>query len=145
MIYLKFIYFSAGTVGQSPMAETNQSLSDRCVDLAQEYKSVYNDWTMASLTQSFFAVLYFCIFLIGSTSNFFVIASVARRKSLQTVRNLFIVNLSISDTIVSLTSTIITPVTAMTKTWIFGPLLCLVDNQRGLICFSLLKEHGTLK
>ncbi|KAI6243969.1 Neuropeptide receptor 10 [Aphelenchoides fujianensis] len=81
----------------------------------------------------------FC-FSLGVLGNSLVIASVYRHKSLQSTRNIFIVSLSCSDIIVSLVSSVFTPISAFTKIWLFGKALCrLVPVIQGTsLCFSTL-------
>ncbi|KAH7728281.1 npr-1 [Aphelenchoides avenae] len=89
---------------------------------------------------SIFAVVYTLIITLGVVGNTLVVVSVRRHKSLQSVRNIFIVSLSCSDIVVSLLSGIITPTTAFTKIWLFGHALCrLVPLIQGSsLCFSTL-------
>uniref|UniRef100_A0A1I8AL79 G_PROTEIN_RECEP_F1_2 domain-containing protein n=1 Tax=Steinernema glaseri TaxID=37863 RepID=A0A1I8AL79_9BILA len=78
--------------------------------------------------------------LLGVIGNMLVVISVWRHKSLQSVRNMFIVSLSISDIVISVVSGSITPITAFTKVWLFGVQLCyLVPLIQGAsLCFSTL-------
>uniref|UniRef100_A0A914YHG1 G-protein coupled receptors family 1 profile domain-containing protein n=1 Tax=Panagrolaimus superbus TaxID=310955 RepID=A0A914YHG1_9BILA len=73
---------------------------------------------------SIFAVIYSLIVTLGILGNTLVILSVMRHRSLQSVRNMFIVSLSCSDIVVSIVSGTITPISAFTKVWIFGGALC---------------------
>uniref|UniRef100_A0A0R3S597 G_PROTEIN_RECEP_F1_2 domain-containing protein n=1 Tax=Elaeophora elaphi TaxID=1147741 RepID=A0A0R3S597_9BILA len=77
---------------------------------------------------------------LGVLGNTLVVLSVIRHKSLQSVRNLFIISLSITDIVISIVSGTITPITAFNKVWIFGELLCyLVPFIQGAsLCFSTL-------
>jgi hypothetical protein len=51
----------------------------------------------SKLTIAVLGVIYSFIFLIGITGNSLVVYVVCRKKSMQTVTNLFIVNLALSD------------------------------------------------
>ena len=53
-----------------------------------------------------------------------VIYATVYHRSLQTVQNIFIVNLAIADVIVCLLSIPLTPVTTIAKQWYFGSTLC---------------------
>ncbi|VDN05686.1 unnamed protein product, partial [Thelazia callipaeda] len=77
---------------------------------------------------------------LGVLGNSLVIISVIRYKSLQSVRNIFIVSLSVSDIVISVVSGTITPITAFTKIWLFGELLCYFVPfiQGASLCFSTL-------
>lgn len=61
---------------------------------------------------------------LGVLGNTLVVLSVIRHKSLQSVRNIFIVSLSVTDIVISVVSGSITPITAFTKIWLFGEFLC---------------------
>jgi neuropeptide Y receptor len=80
------------------------------------------------------------LFRLGVAGNALVVISVGRHKTLQSVRNIFIVSLSISDIIVSLVSGSITPISAFSKNWIFGGTLCKIVPllQGSSLCFSTL-------
>nr|CAD2198289.1 unnamed protein product [Meloidogyne enterolobii] len=88
----------------------------------------------------FFAFLYSAIVLTSLLGNLLVILSVCQYRSLQSVRNLFIVSLSVSDIVISVVSGTITPIVAFTKIWPFGQLLCKwVPVIQGVsLCFSTL-------
>ncbi|KAL7073079.1 hypothetical protein ACQ4LE_007779 [Meloidogyne hapla] len=88
----------------------------------------------------FFAFLYSAIVLTSLLGNLLVILSVCQYRSLQSVRNLFIVSLSVSDIVICVVSGTITPIVAFTKIWPFGELLCKwVPVIQGVsLCFSTL-------
>jgi hypothetical protein len=71
-----------------------------------------------------FGTLYSLIFIIGLILNSAVILAVIRNRRLQSARNMFLLNLMISDIILCLTSVPITPIAVVTKRWIFGSILC---------------------
>ncbi|GMT30216.1 hypothetical protein PFISCL1PPCAC_21513, partial [Pristionchus fissidentatus] len=68
--------------------------------------------------------LYISVFVLGLAGNLGLIFATLRHKSLQTVQNIFIVNLGISDVILCLLSIPLTPVTHIVKEWFFGEILC---------------------
>ncbi|PAV75048.1 hypothetical protein WR25_06372 [Diploscapter pachys] len=70
------------------------------------------------------ATLYTLVFIISLAGNLGVIYATVYHRSLQTVQNIFIVNLAISDVIVCLLSIPLTPVTTIAKQWYFGSTLC---------------------
>lgn len=53
-----------------------------------------------------------------------MVVSVCKHRSLQSVRNIFIVSLSCSDIVVCIVSGSVTPITAFSKIWLFGSTLC---------------------
>lgn len=68
-----------------------------------------------------FLGIFFSLALLGNTA---VVIVVCRNSQLRSVRNLFIVSLSVSDIVVSLVSGTVTPISAFNKTWPFGEYLC---------------------
>ncbi|TMS38753.1 hypothetical protein L596_005405 [Steinernema carpocapsae] len=72
----------------------------------------------------FFAILYFNLFVLGIVGNVLIVILTLRHRHLQTVQNIFILNLAISDVIMCLLSLPFTPVTNIYKTWLFGQIIC---------------------
>ncbi|KAI6205592.1 Neuropeptide receptor 10 [Aphelenchoides besseyi] len=120
--------------------EGNDSSTETCVNIREYLWSQQHDLTSLPSTMAIFFLLYTCIITLGVLGNSLVIASVVRHKSLQSTRNVFIVSLSCSDIVVSLVSSVFTPISAFTKIWIFGKSLCkLVPVIQGTsLCFSTL-------
>nr|QVK45910.1 G protein-coupled receptor [Proales similis] len=79
------------------------------------------------------ATLYTLIFVIGIAGNSLVIYVVSRRKSMQTVTNLFIMNLALSDILMCLLAVPFTPIAYFQDHWILGRFLChLVSYSTGI-------------
>ena len=70
-----------------------------------------------------FIVLYCVIFLVGIAGNSLVLHVVARNRAMQTITNLFITNLAVSDIMMCLLAVPFTPASAMLQSWIFGETL----------------------
>uniref|UniRef100_A0A914V301 G-protein coupled receptors family 1 profile domain-containing protein n=1 Tax=Plectus sambesii TaxID=2011161 RepID=A0A914V301_9BILA len=91
-----------------------------CTEFADAYKDPTNNtWVVV-----FFAVVYVLIFILGGGGNAVIVYATMKHRSLQTVQNIFILNLGVSDVILCLTSLPITPVTNIYKQWYFGSLMC---------------------
>uniref|UniRef100_A0A0N5B7L1 G_PROTEIN_RECEP_F1_2 domain-containing protein n=1 Tax=Strongyloides papillosus TaxID=174720 RepID=A0A0N5B7L1_STREA len=71
-----------------------------------------------------FLVYYSIIFILGIIGNFIIAWLTLKNKSLQTVQNIFILNLVISDIVVCIFSVPVTPITLIFKSWYFGNLMC---------------------
>uniref|UniRef100_A0AC35TZJ4 G_PROTEIN_RECEP_F1_2 domain-containing protein n=1 Tax=Rhabditophanes sp. KR3021 TaxID=114890 RepID=A0AC35TZJ4_9BILA len=67
---------------------------------------------------------YSFLFVLGLIGNLYIIILTLRHKSLQTVQNLFILNLAAADVILCVLSVPITPLTNIYKQWYFGANLC---------------------
>ncbi|RWS07861.1 NPYLR1B-like protein [Dinothrombium tinctorium] len=82
----------------------------------------------------FFYCLYVLIFVVGICGNTLVCYVVFRNKNMQTVTNLFITNLALSDILLCIFSVPFTPLYLLTwKSWIFGSVLChLVPYAQGV-------------
>ncbi|CAK5084142.1 unnamed protein product [Meloidogyne enterolobii] len=113
---------------------------DQCIDIKEFLWTNSSDLTSLPIVMGFFAFLYSAIVLTSLLGNLLVILSVCQYRSLQSVRNLFIVSLSVSDIVISVVSGTITPIVAFTKIWPFGQLLCKwVPVIQGVsLCFSTL-------
>ncbi|CAD5235763.1 unnamed protein product [Bursaphelenchus xylophilus] len=119
---------------------SNLSKSANCVDIKAFLWTSQGDLTSLPSTMLIFLILYVLIITLGVLGNGLVILSVIRHKSLQSVRNLFIVSLSCSDIVASLVSGSVTPISAFTKIWLFGETLCKFVPliQGSSLCFSTL-------
>ncbi|XP_065088799.1 neuropeptide F receptor [Ochlerotatus camptorhynchus] len=70
--------------------------------------------------------LYSILIIFGATGNSLVVMAVARKPQMRTARNMFIVNLAVSDLLLCLVTMPLTLVEILTKFWPMGrlPLLC---------------------
>ena len=83
--------------------------------------------------QSTFILLYSLIFLLGVSGNSLVVYVVLRNRAMQTITNIFITNLAISDILMCLLAVPFTPIGFYLTSWVFGETLChLVPMTLGL-------------
>ncbi|CAH8832990.1 unnamed protein product [Trichobilharzia szidati] len=68
--------------------------------------------------------LYSCITLMGVTGNLLVVWIVLRVKPLQTITNIFIANLAVSDILMSLVATPFTPLSLYMSNWTLPEAVC---------------------
>ncbi|WKY10771.1 hypothetical protein Q1695_002828 [Nippostrongylus brasiliensis] len=71
-----------------------------------------------------FSILYATEFFLGIIGNIGVIYLTFGNKKLQTVQNMFILNLALADLIVCIFSLPLTPITNIYKNWYFGDKMC---------------------
>jgi neuropeptide Y receptor len=76
-------------------------------------------WLMA-----LFIVFYSLIFLLGICGNALVVFVVGRNKSMQTITNIFITNLAVSDIMMCMLAVPFTPMSFFFNSWVFGKPLC---------------------
>ncbi|KAL6724310.1 hypothetical protein Aduo_019208 [Ancylostoma duodenale] len=69
-------------------------------------------------------LLYCTVFVVAVSGNFLVVYVVMNNKRMQTVTNIFITNLAISDLLVNFTSLWLTPMYTYVGHWIWGGWLC---------------------
>ncbi|KHJ98670.1 7 transmembrane receptor [Oesophagostomum dentatum] len=69
-------------------------------------------------------LLYGTVFVVAVSGNFLVVYVVMNNKRMQTVTNIFITNLAISDLLVNFTSLWLTPMYTYVGHWIWGGWLC---------------------
>lgn len=91
---------------------------------------VHTPWVM-----SLFIFLYSLIFLLGLTGNCLVAFVVMRNKTMQTITNIFITNLAISDILMCLLAVPFTPISFFLNSWIFGKALCHIVPM--ILCISV--------
>lgn len=76
------------------------------------------------IVQVAFCTLYAIIFVLGVFGNVLVCYVVFRNKAMQTVTNLFITNLALSDILLCVFAVPLTPMYTFLGRWVFGRLLC---------------------
>ncbi|KAE9553814.1 hypothetical protein FO519_002984 [Halicephalobus sp. NKZ332] len=109
------------------------------------YHQVYWDLSMSPYAYIPFAAWYSLIFIIGLVGNIAVIHVTLKNRSLQSVQNIFIMNLAASDIVVCLLSLPITPITNIFKSWYFGSLLCrLIPWIQGVSIFICTFSLGAI-
>lgn len=102
--------------------------------LAQMISTVNASAPMTSVTSSeqehskltivLLGTLYTLIFIIGIVGNGAVVYVVCVKKSMQSVTNLFIMNLALSDILMCLLAVPFTPISFFQDHWILGKFLC---------------------
>lgn len=91
-----------------------------------------NDVIHNRVVQSIFCALYVVIFILGVFGNVLVCYVVFRNKAMQTVTNLFITNLALSDILLCILAVPFTPLYTFLRGWVFGTVLChLVPYAQG--------------
>nr|QXU63433.1 short neuropeptide F receptor [Dendroctonus armandi] len=82
--------------------------------------------------QVLFFVIYTTIFIVGLFGNVLVCYVVFRNKAMQTVTNLFITNLALSDILLCVLAVPFTPLYTLLGKWVFGGVIChLVPYAQG--------------
>ena len=92
-----------------------------------------NNVTSNVIVQLIFYIFYGNIFVVGLLGNALVCFVVARNRQMQTVTNLFIANLALSDVLLCVLAVPFTPLYTFLGGWIFGRTLChLVPYAQGV-------------
>ncbi|KAG4068944.1 hypothetical protein HA402_005092 [Bradysia odoriphaga] len=95
--------------------------------------STQSDYIHNRIVQSCFILIYVLIFVMGVFGNVLVCFVVFRNKLMQSVTNLFITNLALSDILLCILAVPFTPSYTFLKRWIFGTILChLVPYAQGV-------------
>uniref|UniRef100_A0A0N5A917 G_PROTEIN_RECEP_F1_2 domain-containing protein n=1 Tax=Syphacia muris TaxID=451379 RepID=A0A0N5A917_9BILA len=90
----------------------------------QPYWKANPDPSMHPVIISIFTTLYALIFVSGFVGNVAVLVVTFKNRSLQSVQNIFLLNLAASDILMCLLSIPVTPVTLIMKEWYFGGIAC---------------------
>ncbi|VDD95243.1 unnamed protein product [Enterobius vermicularis] len=90
----------------------------------QPYWEAYPDPTMNPITISIFTTLYSLIFVFSLVGNLIVMIVTLKNRVLQSVQNIFLLNLAASDIMMCLLSIPLTPITLIMKEWYFGGFAC---------------------
>lgn len=121
-LYSHYDDYSLGNISCNPNSWdcisniTNISLMD--------YVATIHDHVFPRPTEWCLIVLNVLVLVIGLLGNFLVCFVVYRNSSMQSVTNIFIVNLAVADFCVLLFCLPPTVVWDVTETWFFGTLLC---------------------
>lgn len=91
---------------------------------AAQEEPVGEDLTNHLLVQIIFYVIYVIIFFLGLFGNILVCYIVYSNKAMQTVTNLFITNLALSDILLCSLCVPFTPLYTFIGRWIFGRVIC---------------------
>eukprot|EP00108_Taenia_solium_P010388 TsM_000822500 transcript=TsM_000822500 gene=TsM_000822500 len=76
------------------------------------------------LIQTVVFIIYGVIIILSLFGNTIVILVILRCKSMQSITNLFITNLAVSDLLMSLVAAPFTPIAAFSDTWVLPQFLC---------------------
>ena len=98
----------------------NLSLGDYNSSSGGAAADIMEQWSLRAV----FILMYTIIFLVGVSGNSLVVFVVLRNKSMQTITNIFITNLALSDIMMCLLAVPFTPLSAFLNSWIFGDALC---------------------
>lgn len=91
-----------------------------------------NDIIEDGWVQVVFFMVYTSIFILGIFGNVLVCYVVCRNKAMQTVTNLFITNLALSDILLCVLAVPFTPLYTFLGKWVFGNIIChLVSYAQG--------------
>ncbi|XP_076646613.1 prolactin-releasing peptide receptor [Halictus rubicundus] len=96
-----------------------------------------NDVISNTMVQIVFYIFYGVIFMLGVFGNVLVCYVVIRNRQMQTVTNLFITNLALSDVLLCVLAVPFTPLYTFLGGWIFGKTLChLVPYAQGVSVYT---------
>ena len=117
--YLHFFHYISRSANQSENMNSNQD------DVLKLYDDVIAkmvlDWRYQARVDDtvygFLVALYACMIIVGATGNLLVIFVVIRNRAMRTARNVFIVNLAISDLMLCLITMPLTLVEILYMTW----------------------------
>ncbi|XP_030385527.1 neuropeptide Y receptor type 6 [Scaptodrosophila lebanonensis] len=116
-----------GTVPLTTTTTTNVAATTATSIESESDKLINNE-----LVQIFFCVLYATVFVLGVFGNVLVCYVVIRNKAMQTVTNIFITNLALSDILLCVLAVPFTPLYTFMGRWAFGRTLChLVSYAQG--------------
>ncbi|CAI4225338.1 unnamed protein product [Auanema sp. JU1783] len=107
-------------VSNKTTTTTNSTKIRECLP----YTQVFPDLSHHPASISIFTLLYTLVFVASVLGNSGVIYATIKYRSLQTVQNIFIVNLAVSGVILAFISIPLTPVTNIAKEWFFGAPMC---------------------
>ncbi|XP_064544877.1 prolactin-releasing peptide receptor [Drosophila montana] len=118
---------SMGTTTTSTASSLSSDANADAVADADKSGIIHNQFV-----QIFFYVLYTTVFVLGVFGNVLVCYVVLRNRAMQTVTNIFITNLALSDILLCVLAVPFTPLYTFMGRWAFGRTLChLVSFAQG--------------
>lgn len=97
----------------------------RCVHISEAILARgIDDVTRWLAIQVAFSILYGTLMFTGISGNGGVLIAFTRNRRLRSARNIFLLNLIITDLLLCVTAIPVTPWYALTKNWNFGALMC---------------------
>jgi len=106
------------------MSDGFQSVTVTAENLALNVSVEYYDAMQRTWLRVILISLYVVIFVLGLAGNSLVVYIVAARKTMQSITNIFIANLAVSDIIMCLLAVPFTPISGLLQSWPFGEALC---------------------
>ncbi|KAK6754272.1 hypothetical protein RB195_013336 [Necator americanus] len=96
-----------------------------CILIADAIRSEgLDDVTTQLFVKSAFTLVYGFLFILGLVGNGGVVFAMANNRRLRSARNIFLLNLILTDLLLVLTAVPVTPWYALTKNWLFGSAMC---------------------
>ncbi|XP_011504928.1 PREDICTED: prolactin-releasing peptide receptor-like [Ceratosolen solmsi marchali] len=113
-------------------SHNNNCIHTNCID--NSTTPFMEDFTTSNLAfKLIIGIFYASIFLLGFFGNALVCFVVVRNRQMQTVTNLFITNLALSDVLLCVLAVPFTPLYTFLGSWVFGDTLChLVPYAQGV-------------
>jgi len=118
------------------MPNNHYTFDENLIRVNQSHSSLASDTSAnehSKIKIAILGTLYTLIFIIGITGNSLVVYVVCAKKSMQSVTNLFIMNLGLSDILMCLLAVPFTPIAFFLESWVLGKFLChLVSYSTGI-------------
>ncbi|XP_041357536.1 orexin receptor type 2-like [Gigantopelta aegis] len=102
----------------------------------EKFLEILKEYTFPTPMEWLFALLHIAVFVVGTIGNLLVCFVVWRSRHMQTVTNLFIVNLAVADFLVFVTCQPPTVLQNITETWFLGRLFCKIAIFFQNLCVS---------
>uniref|UniRef100_A0A7E4ZS01 G_PROTEIN_RECEP_F1_2 domain-containing protein n=1 Tax=Panagrellus redivivus TaxID=6233 RepID=A0A7E4ZS01_PANRE len=100
-------------------------MEQECIHLSQAIaEQGIEDITSWTSVTVLFTIVYSALFVLGIIGNGGVLVAVAHNKRLRSARNIFLLNLILTDLLLCLTGIPVTPWYALNKEWVFGAVMC---------------------
>lgn len=99
-----------------------QTIFQRMANISAPYEGSTFEWS--PLVQICVFIIYGVIIVLSLLGNTIVILVILRCKPMQSITNLFITNLAVSDILMSLVAAPFTPIAAFSDTWVLPQFFC---------------------
>ncbi|XP_052798210.1 orexin receptor type 2-like isoform X1 [Mya arenaria] len=119
---------NSGNYVMSAVGNRNCYYNDLCMVESEYFDYMYTTGIFPDTSQWILIAAYIVVFLVGLVGNVLVCCVIWKNRSMRTVTNIFIVNLSIADIAVIVMCLPLTLLVDITETWFLGTVMCKINQ-----------------
>ncbi|WAR03319.1 OX1R-like protein [Mya arenaria] len=119
---------NSGKYVMTDVGSRNCNHNDLCMVESDYFDFMYTTGIFPDTSQWILIAAYIVVFLVGLLGNVLICCVIWKNRSMRTVTNIFIVNLSIADIAVIVMCLPLTLLVDITETWFLGTVICKINQ-----------------